>query len=94
MQTAVRHESKSKRQLGSEIRQIQEESALNEFAAKIKKTVTKKTYASVQSLRVHLEPNRVTLNGICETYHTKQLAQQAIMNMVGNKEIVNDIAVI
>jgi osmotically-inducible protein OsmY len=94
MQIAVRHESNAKRCLSHEIRQGQEELALDEFASKIMRIVIKNTYAGVQSLQVRLEPNRVTLTGFCENYYTKQLAQQAILSVVGNREIVNDIAVI
>jgi hypothetical protein len=92
--TAVRQKSKAKRLIHNEVRKSQEESAMNEFASKIMQLVMQHTYAGVQSLHVWMEPNRVTLTGLCESYHIKQLAQQAILGMVGNREIVNDIAVI
>ena len=94
MQSIIRHTSKSKRHFRNEAKQIQEEMAKNEFASAVVRVVVTKTYSGVQSLQVYLEPNRVTLTGICESYYIKQLAQQSVMGMIVDKEIVNDIAVI
>ena len=94
MQSTIRDILKSKRHFRSEFKQIQEEMAQNELVSAIVRLIVTKTFAGVQSLRVYLEPNRVTLAGICESYYIKQLAQQSIMGMIGDKEIVNDIAVI
>ena len=94
MQSTVHHKSKSKRHFRNEIKQIHEELAQKEFASTIEGLVTKNTYAGVQSLKVNLEPNRVTLTGICESYYVKQLAQQSIMGIAVDREIVNEIAVI
>ena len=94
MQSTIRHQLKSKHHFRNEVKQNHEEMAQNEFASTISRTVVTKTYAGVQSLQVYLEPDRVTLTGICESYYIKQLAQQSIMGMIVDKELVNDIAVI
>ncbi len=93
MQTAVRYESKPRRHRRNEMMQLQEELALNELATLITRNVVKRTYDGVQALKIDTEPDRVTLSGICESYYIKQLAQQAVMGMVADEEIVNDIAV-
>ena len=94
MQTVVLHESKSKPHRRNEINQIQGLPIQNDFASQIARIVSENTYTGVQSLKVHLEPNRITLTGICDSYYTKQLAQQSIMGIAVDREIVNDIAVI
>lgn len=93
MQTAIRFESKSRRNRREESRQIQEELILNEFAHLIERHVMRETFSGVHSLRIDAAPDRVTLTGICESYYVKQLAQQAVRGMVCDEEIVNDIAV-
>lgn len=94
MQTAVRYESKSRRNRRAEVRQIQEDMILNEFANLVRRNVARRTFAGVQSLKITTEPDRVTLHGICESYYIKQLAQQAVLDLISEEEIVNDIAVI
>jgi hypothetical protein len=94
MQTAVRHKTKSKRHYGNGITLNQADVVLNEFASMIEQAVTKNTHAGVKSLGVDMEPNRVTLTGFCDSFYIKQLAQQAIIDMILDREIVNDIDVI
>ena len=90
MQTAIRRKKKPKLQP----KPNKEDVLLNEYVSTIMKVVAINTFSQVQSLKVHLEPNRVILTGFCECYYIKQLAQQAIMDMVIGMEIVNDIVVI
>jgi hypothetical protein len=94
MQAAVLSQTKPKRHSRGEIKQSQEDLLLKEYASTITRIIVKKTFASVQSLKVDLEPNRVILTGFCDSYYTKQLAQQAVMDIVIDMEIVNDIVVI
>ena len=93
MQIAIRYEPKSRRNR-REIRQVQEDMALNELAGRIRQCVARKTFSSVQSLKVSTEHDCVTLNGLCESYYIKQLAQQAVLDMTSDEEIVNNIDVI
>jgi len=94
MQAVIRHKTTPRQHRPNEIKPIQEDLLLNEYASKVTRIITKNTYAGVQSLKVVLEPHRVTLTGFCESYYIKQLAQQAIMDVVIDVEIVNDIVVI
>ena len=94
MQIAIRYEPKSWRNRREETKQIQEHIALNELAGRIRRSVARKTFSSVQSLKVSTEHDRVTLNGLCESYYIKQLAQQAVLDMTSDEEIVNNIDVI
>ena len=93
MQIAVRYEPKS-RWNRREIKQVQEDMALNELVGRIRQYVARKTFCGVQSLKVSAEHDRVTLNGLCESYYIKQLAQQAVLDMTSDEEIVNNIDVI
>lgn len=94
MQSVIRYKKFLKRNRRDEIRRIQDEIALSELAVSIKKNVSKITYSSVQSLRVATEHDCIKLSGFCESYYIKQLAQQAVLNMATDKEIVNEIAVL
>ena len=94
MQTAVCHQTKMKRYRRNEVKPVQEDSPQNDYAITIMQAVTEGTYSGVQSLKVDLEPNRVMLTGFCDSYYTKQLAQQAVMAIVLDREIVNDIVVL
>jgi len=94
MQTAVRKKKKSKVFHRNETNPTLEDLSLSEYASTIKRIITKKTYSGVQSLKIVLQPNRIILTGFCDNYYTKQLAQQAIMDIVIDMEIVNDIVVI
>ena len=94
MPSTIHHKSKSKRHFRNEVKQIQDEMVQNECASNIARMVVSNTFSGVQSLQVYMEPNRVTLTGICESYYIKQLAQHSVMGMIVDKEIVNDIAVI
>ena len=94
MQTTVRRKTNTKDYRRNEVKPIQEDLLLSEYATTITRSITKNTFAGVQLLKVDLEPNCVTLKGFCESYYIKQLAQQAIIDMVIDMEITNDIVVI
>ena len=94
MQTVVRHKTKPKRHFGNAILPNQADVILNEFAFMIEQAVTKNTHSGVKSLGVDMESNRVTLTGFCDSFYIKQLAQQAIMEMILDREKVNAIDVI
>ena len=94
MPIAIHNQPKSRRNRREEIRQIQEEPTLSKFVAQLRHNVARRTFFSVQSLKVSTEHDRVTLNGLCESYYIKQLAQQAVLDMTSDEEIVNNIDVI
>ena len=47
----------------------------------------------IRNLRVHVLPTGVVLQGRAATYHAKQLAQHAAMELAGAPIIANDIEV-
>lgn len=94
MQSSVRDKKFIKRNRRNEIRRIQDEITLDNLADDIKKCVSKRTYESVQSLKVDAEHDCITITGFCESFYIKQLAQQAVLAMTRDEEIVNKIAVL
>jgi hypothetical protein len=93
MQSTTRFKKFLKRNQQNELQRLYEDSALDELADSIKKNVGKMTHASVHSLRVDTEHDRVKISGLCESYYIKQLAQQAVLKMTTNEEIINEILV-
>ncbi len=47
----------------------------------------------IRNLRVHLLPSGLILQGQAATYHAKQLAQHAAMELAGAAILANDIEV-
>lgn len=47
----------------------------------------------VRDLRVVVRPNGIILQGRASTYHAKQLAQHAVMEVTGMTILANDIEV-
>lgn len=47
----------------------------------------------VRDLRVHLRPAGVVIEGRTKTYHAKQLAQHAVMELANLPILANDIEV-
>ena len=94
MQTVIRRKTKPKQQHRNENKLTQEDVLLSEYVSTLMKVIAKYTFDGIQSLKIDLEPNRIILTGFCDSYYIKQLAQQAILDMVIDMEIVNDIVVI
>jgi len=93
MQTAIRRKTKPKHHRRNEITPIHDDLRC-EYVSTMMKSVAKNTHNGVQSLKIDLRSNCIMLTGFCESYYIKQLAQQAIMDMVIDMEIVNDIVVV
>jgi len=55
--------------------------------------VRRRLSGRVRDLRVRLHAGGVVLQGSAATYHAKQLAQHAIMELSGLRILANDIAV-
>lgn len=66
--------------------------ATESLAASIESAVRKKTSGGIRNLCVEVTRSGVVLEGRCDTYYCKQLAQQAAMNFPGNN-ISNEIRV-
>ncbi|HVX10784.1 MAG TPA: BON domain-containing protein [Pirellulales bacterium] len=63
------------------------------LAVRIARVVKRRTAGSVQNLRVEVRRDGVYLDGQCETFYTKQLAQQAAMDLADEKPLTNRIEV-
>lgn len=63
------------------------------LAASIEQAVRRETSGGVRDLRVEIDDDGVRLEGRCETYYCKQLAQQAAMVVSGEDRLTNQIEV-
>jgi osmotically-inducible protein OsmY len=63
------------------------------LAASIERAVRRETAGGVKDLRVEVTGDSVRLEGHCETYYCKQLAQQAAMGVSGEDRLTNQIEV-
>ena len=64
------------------------------LAVRIARVVKRRTAGSVQNLRVEVRRDGVFLDGQCATFYTKQLAQQAAMDLADEKPLTNRIEVL
>ncbi len=55
-----------------------------QLAASIERAVRRKTSGGVRNLRVEVNRGGIVLEGRCDTYYCKQLAQHAAMNLSGD----------
>lgn len=62
--------------------------------AAITRVIDRRTAGRVQELRVEVTGDTVLLTGRCATFHIKQLAQHAAMDLVWGAPIVNTIEVV
>ena len=63
------------------------------LAASIEQAVRRETAGGVKDLHVEVGHGKIRLEGHCETYYCKQLAQQAAMGMSGDDRLTNQIEV-
>lgn len=63
------------------------------FSAMIAKLIRRRTGDRIWQLHVEMSDDTVRLSGGCASYHVKQLAQHAAMDMVCGATIVNAIDV-
>ncbi len=63
------------------------------LAASIERAVQQETNHGVRNLTVVVDADGVLLQGRCETYYCKQLAQHAAMEVSGGERLVNGIEV-
>ncbi len=64
-----------------------------QLAASIEQAVRRETGGGVKGLRVEVGHGGVCLEGHCDTYYCKQLAQHAAMGMSGDDRLTNRIEV-
>ena len=63
------------------------------LAASIERAVQRETSRGVRNLRVEIDGDGVRLEGRCETFYCKQLAQHAAMCAAGDDHLTNRIEV-
>jgi hypothetical protein len=63
------------------------------LATSIERAIQHKTGYGVEHLTVEIRPEGILLQGRCETYYCKQLAQHAAMGMPCGDRLVNHIEV-
>jgi hypothetical protein len=55
--------------------------------------VKQETNLGVQEMNIFFENGKWVLTGYCRTFYTKQLAQEAVLKVVGEVDLVNRIYV-
>ncbi len=87
-------ESSDEDRLAEERRVAREQRLKKEgrLAQEFKAAVKKRTYNGVHQLKVTVDRRGIRLEGRCETFYCKQLAQQAVMALT-RKKLVNRIEV-
>lgn len=63
------------------------------LARRIDLVVRQATGQAVRNLTVEVNGQKVRLRGICSTFYSKQLAQQAVMAVLSDEQLFNDIDV-
>lgn len=73
---------------------LQAEIASEEIARRVRDELEAQLPGRIRQLRVSATAKFVILSGSCGSYHTKQLAQHAAMELLGSVRLINDIAVV
>lgn len=76
-----------------DIATVRDELRGDKLATRIARVVTWRTAGSVQNLRVEVRRDGVFLDGECDTFYSKQLAQQAAMDLTDETPLTNRILV-
>jgi hypothetical protein len=63
------------------------------LARRVDLVVRQATGQAVRNLAVEVNGQNVRLRGICGTFYSKQLAQQAVMAVLSDEQLINDIEV-
>lgn len=71
-----------------------DETIPEDLIRRISRLIKRETSLGVQEMKVVFENGRLILSGYCRTFYTKQLAQQAVMTVVGDVELINNIRVV
>lgn len=75
--------------IGRENREI-----VDDLSSRIFKAVLRATARGIRELEVHCIDDTLFLQGRCLNYYTKQVAQQAAMNLLDGQRLQNDIRVL
>jgi osmotically-inducible protein OsmY len=72
----------------------QAEIASEEIVRRVRDELEAQLPGRIRQLRVTATEKFVILSGSCSSYHTKQLAQHAAMELLNSERLINDIAVV
>ncbi|HWA99064.1 MAG TPA: hypothetical protein VG713_11255 [Pirellulales bacterium] len=64
-----------------------------DLASSIERSVQQRTGYKIRDLRVEIDTEGVRLQGRCGSFYSKQLAQQAAMDMARDVALTNEIEV-
>jgi hypothetical protein len=64
-----------------------------ELIRQILHLIKQETNLGVQEINVFLENGQLVLTGFCRSFYTKQLAQEAVLKVIGDIDLVNQIYV-
>lgn len=67
--------------------------AAERLAARIARVVERRTSRTIHNLHVEVRRDGVFLDGQCDCFYSKQLAQQAAMGLADDKQLTNRIKV-
>ncbi|MDR3198736.1 MAG: BON domain-containing protein [Planctomycetaceae bacterium] len=64
-----------------------------ELVRQIFRTIKRDTNPGVQEMNIFFENGKWVLTGYCNTFYTKQLAQEAVLRIIGDADLINRIYV-
>lgn len=65
-----------------------------ELIRRISRLIKRETNLGVQEMKVRFDDGQVVISGCCRTFYTKQLAQEAVLAVIGEVRLVNNIRVV
>jgi osmotically-inducible protein OsmY len=65
----------------------------SELIRQILHLIKQETNLGVQEINVFLENGKLVLTGFCHSFYTKQLAQEAVLKVIDDIDLVNQIYV-
>ncbi|MDR2755793.1 MAG: BON domain-containing protein [Planctomycetaceae bacterium] len=66
---------------------------ISELIRQIFCTIKQETNLGVQEMSIFFENGKWVLTGYCNTFYTKQLAQEAVLRIIGDVDLINRIYV-
>lgn len=63
------------------------------FAERLARLVVRRTSGAVRGLRIEISPQGIALHGDCPAYYLKQLAQEAVLAVIADQPLFNQIEV-
>lgn len=67
---------------------------IDDLVRLVTRLIKRETNLGVQEMEIIFDKGQLILSGFCRTFYTKQLAQQAVVSVLGDVELVNNIRVV